>query len=271
MEFNCCCRTEPRARHFRGDRQLASVAILPLIFGVIGLGTVTVLPTRGLSQESTTDSGTEKSVEDRAEEQVDCENPELRRELLNRVQRDQQARHELLEWMRENPGQLERSGSSPEDLPAALVAVQKIDEENLQWIRKQIEQGGWPTHAQVSQDGAHAAWLIVQHCDKDPKFQFHCLELMKACPSDQVAQVDVAYLEDRVLLARGEAQVYGTQVEQVDGKWQPRSVVDPEKLDERRKAVGLPPIADYLKLVERMQSGARESAEDKTKTSGDRK
>lgn len=53
---------------------------------------------------------------------------------------------------------------------------------------------------------------------------------------------DLAYLTDRVLLAEGQPQEYGTQVR--DGR--PRELRAPESVDERRAAVGLEPLAAYL-------------------------
>ena len=131
----------------------------------------------------------------------------------------------------------------------------KVDKENREWLKKVIETHGWPTRTLVATDGAHAAWLLVQHADADREFQEACLKRMKKCAKDEVAGIDIAYLEDRVRLAKGEPQVYGTQVEQKEGKWQVRDVIEPEQLDARRAEVGLPPIAEYLEFVRKMQSG----------------
>ena len=60
---------------------------------------------------------------------------------------------------------------------------------------------------------------------------------------------DLAYLTDRVLLAEGKKQIYGTQFMQVDGKSEPRPMEDPEHVDDRRKEVGLEPIAEYAKRL----------------------
>ena len=46
-------------------------------------------------------------------------------------------------------------------------------------IREIIEQHGWPGASLVGEDGASAAWLLVQHADDDPAFQERALELMR--------------------------------------------------------------------------------------------
>ena len=98
----------------------------------------------------------------------------------------------------------------------------------------------------VGADGANAAWLLVQHADEVPSFQRRCLDLMTEAAAGEVSRSEVAYLTDRVRLAAGELQVYGTQVHLDDGRWQPRDLDDPEHVDERRFAMNLEPLADYL-------------------------
>ena len=63
---------------------------------------------------------------------------------------------------------------------------------------------------------------------------------MTKLPKNEIAQTDLAYLTDRVLLAEGKKQIYGTQVTQVDGKWAPRELEDEKNVDKRRADVGLP-------------------------------
>jgi hypothetical protein len=99
-------------------------------------------------------------------------------------------------------------------------------------------------------DGADAAWLLVQHADADAKFQRECLDLMARMPADQVSRTRLAYLTDRVLLAEGKKQVYGTQFQSVNGKWVPRELEDQAHVDERRSKVGLNTLAEYVRQLE---------------------
>ena len=79
-----------------------------------------------------------------------------------------------------------------------------------------------------------------------------CLKLMQKAPKGEVAAVEIAYLFDRVRLAEGKKQRYGTQVEMKKGKWVVRDVEDPSQLDQRRKKVGLPPIEEYLQSIQKL-------------------
>ena len=109
---------------------------------------------------------------------------------------------------------------------------------------------GWPAKSLVGEKAAHAAWLLVQHADADPAFQRRCLDLMEKLPPGEVSARDVAYLTDRVLLAEGKPQRFGTQFQKdAAGKWVPKTLEDPEHVDDRRRAAGLEPIADYARRM----------------------
>jgi hypothetical protein len=57
---------------------------------------------------------------------------------------------------------------------------------------------GWPTVAEVGEEGQRAAWLIVQHAISLPQFQRQCLALLQAAvargeaPAPQVAMLPTA-------------------------------------------------------------------------------
>jgi hypothetical protein len=130
------------------------------------------------------------------------------------------------------------------------VTIKEADEANTKRLAEIVEQHGWPTNTLVGQDGANAAWLLVQHADRNHKFQRKCLDLMTALPKSEVSQRDLAYLTDRVLLAEGKKQLYATQMDSADGKWVPRPLEDPENVDQRRADHGLELLAEYIKLME---------------------
>jgi hypothetical protein len=170
----------------------------------------------------------------------DVKNSALRKELLARVETDQAARTKLID-----------AGTAP---PADLVkAVGDADDTNRTWLKDVIEKYGWPGKSLVGEDGAHAAWLLVQHADADIKFQKECLKHLEiAVTKGEAAGTDLAYLTDRVLAAEGKNQRYGTQLEQKDGKLVARAVDEPDTLDARRKAIGMMPMAEYVVFAEKM-------------------
>lgn len=129
-----------------------------------------------------------------------------------------------------------------------------IDRDNTRWLRGVVDEHGWPTRRMVGDDGAAAAWLLVQHADHDPEFQRSCLDRMGVLPDAGATPKHIAYLTDRVLLAEGQSQVYGTQMELANGTHRPRNLRDPATVDERRAEVGLRPIAEYIESMNRDQS-----------------
>ena len=54
---------------------------------------------------------------------------------------------------------------------------------------------------------------------------------------------------DRMLVDQGKPQIYGSNFVTENGRLVMSPVEDPGKLDERRKAAGLPPISEYMKML----------------------
>src|ERR687894_1741011 len=132
------------------------------------------------------------------------------------------------------------------DLESRMEA-QRIDVSNTDRLRDIVSEHGWPGRSLVGEGGAHHAWLIAQHADRQLDFQREALELLAdAVSRGEAAQRDLAYLTDRVRLNEGREQVYGTQIAEVkDGNGVPWPVEDPANLDARRAGVGLPPFEEY--------------------------
>jgi hypothetical protein len=154
--------------------------------------------------------------------------PSLLKELLERRDLDQAARSAI-------------------DGRQAFARVMQIDDDNAAWLRMIVVTVGWPGRALVGDEGAHAAWLLAQHADRHPSLQRRCLELLEiAVAAGDASPTDLAYLTDRVRLASGGSQIYGTQMTAQDGKFVARRLRDPESVDDRRTSVGLGTLAAQL-------------------------
>lgn len=114
-----------------------------------------------------------------------------------------------------------------------------VDEDNTAYLKAHVEAHGWPTVSAVGRNASQAAWLLAQHADHDPAFQAYCLRLMQALPQNEVSLRNIAYLEDRVRVANGEPQLYGTQFYKEGDSFSPRPIEDEGHLEERRAAMGL--------------------------------
>ena len=167
--------------------------------------------------------------------------PELRAELLAMLAEDQAVRTGVAP-----PG----DDRTADELFAAMDAV---DAANTARVVEIFDAHGWPGWDLVGEDGSTAAWAIVQHADLRPDVQRRGLELLRtAVAAGDASPGDLAYLEDRVLVAAGEPQVYGTQWQtDATGSLVPRTpIADPAAVDERRARAGLATIAEYLEELE---------------------
>ncbi|MGW7529729.1 DUF6624 domain-containing protein [Streptomyces sp. NPDC054783] len=161
---------------------------------------------------------------------------ELAAELRRRAETDQRARRH---WL----------------VTGEVGALPQIDARNTAWLKAVLTKYGWPGISLVGEQGAEDAWLLAQHADQDVSFQKEALKLLRdAVSAEDAPPRHLAYLTDRVLVADGQPQMYGTQYTHEDDgtNLRPQPIADPERLDERRAAMGLEPHAEYDK---RMREG----------------
>jgi hypothetical protein len=141
--------------------------------------------------------------------------------------------------------ELAASGALYEGYDPRMVAVHENNALRLQAIMAQV---GWPTERLVGKRAAKAAWLIAQHAISQPEFQRRCLTLLaEAAREHMVPLWQPAMLEDRIRMFEDRPQLYGTQLKtDAHGNLRPYAIEDPERVDERRRAVGLEPLAEIL-------------------------
>lgn len=161
--------------------------------------------------------------------------PGLRDRLLRMRDRDQKAREgDTLDWQR----------------------MRVVDQSNTDDLLAIVDQHGWPTEDLVGEDGADAAWLIVQHAP-DIEVMKRFLDLIDAYSAKgAIPRRHFAYLNDRVAMLEGRPQLFGTQFrcDHSTGDIVPHPVQDWVNIDVLREAVGLYPIALYWCAVVQVQS-----------------
>jgi hypothetical protein len=163
---------------------------------------------------------------------------DLRAEIAARVATDQAVQRESSDRL--------QAGQPP---GLALARQDSVFNANLEWMRLVLAQYGWPGRRLVGDEGSHGAWLLLQHADRDTALQRTALRLLQnAVQSGDASPRDLAYLTDRVRLAEGRPQVYGTQL-QYDSRGcaSPRPSEEPAQLDARRASVGLETVAQYVR------------------------
>ncbi len=168
-------------------------------------------------------------------------NPSLRQELLAMEVIDQKIRTDWINAM-----------SSHAMDSTIVMRMDSIDRADTKHIKEIIKEHGWPGIHLVGKDGAEAAFLIVQH-SPDTVFQKSCLPLVQeAFKGGEVSGNDVALLTDRVFVREGKKQLYGSQARIADGKLVVNPIEDEANVDKRRAELGLPPMAEYVKMLEEM-------------------
>ncbi|MCR4284144.1 MAG: hypothetical protein NUV64_02395 [Parcubacteria group bacterium] len=162
-------------------------------------------------------------------------NKKLQQKILKMASTDQKARKQFI-----NDSQNKRLAKR----------IYNCDTKNIIESKEIIKKYGWPTFGLVGKRASDAFWLLVQHSDRDIKFQKKCLALLeKAVENKQAYPKNLAFLVDRILSAEGKKQKFGTQFIFKDGKAVVKPVQDRKNLDRRRAKYGLNTIEEGTKDV----------------------
>lgn len=164
-----------------------------------------------------------------------------------------EARQQLAERGRTDQAVREGVGVGGVIDSAQDAAMARTDSANTAWLKAYVARWGWPTAAQVGREAVETAFLIVQHAVRDTAFMRAMLPLIEQAQrrGDLKAQA-VALLTDRIEVKAGHPQIYGTQLSLHGGRWVLDPIADSAGVDARRKSMGLPPLAEYLRLVDSM-------------------
>ena len=163
---------------------------------------------------------------------------------------DQVLKSELLKMRDTDQDIRRRYIDGSEDKRKALAAeMELIDKTLTDRLKEMVATKGWPTIHMVGIKASGAAALILIH-SPDHKFQTKMLpQLQKLVDHDQIVGSDIALITDKLLVADGKPQRFGTQFGERDGKMVMSPVEDPDHLEQRREKYLLPPMAEYKKML----------------------
>jgi len=122
---------------------------------------------------------------------------------------------------------------------------------NLKQIVAILDAYGWPKISLVGEEASSAVFLVIQHSDLSIQEKY--LPHMEIAVSENEAKKSsLAYLIDRINIAKGGKQIYGTQMafdnETGQVYFDYNNLEDIEKVNLRRKEMDLGPIEDYVAL-----------------------
>ena len=138
--------------------------------------------------------------------------------------------------------ELAADGSLFQGYHSRMAAVHDANAARLGAI---IADHGWPAEPLVGTDGARAAHRIAQHSINHPEFMRECRRLLdEASMKGEVPRWQFAYIDDRIRVFEGLRQLYGTQWNDGPDGPEPYTIEDPDHVDERRAALGLPSLEE---------------------------
>lgn len=161
----------------------------------------------------------------------------------------------LLEW--------EPAGQAPATARQVIAVVRT----HTARLREIVAEHGWPGRSLAGEDGADAAWLLLQHVNSrvttirtaaGDEFCRSCVVLLReAVATGEAHPRHLAAVADSLCLADGQPPEFASLPGQYDlddhGQAVFRHDVDVTAIDQRRAAIGLPPLAADL---ERLRNGA---------------
>lgn len=151
---------------------------------------------------------------------------------------DCDARKQMLENIFDSDQENRRSGKEIDE---------EIDYQNQVKVVSLIEKCGWPERREVGAKAMNAVFLVLQHASAELRQKYFPMIKASAEKGDLPLRV-VAMMEDRMLMENGKKQKYGTQlVSHNGGPMKLHPIEDPATLNERRAAMGMEPIEEYLK------------------------
>ncbi len=155
--------------------------------------------------------------------------------------RDQAPRHAYLAALR----------AVPQDtllVKTRLLEMQRNDSINQIEVFDILDSYGWPS-AQIVGGSNFAIWEVIQHTSLEAIEKYLPL-FHNAAANNELNKSFVAMMEDRCDMWRNRQQKYGTQLIRNDnGESVPYTLLDPEKVDEWRAEMDLPPMQEYFKQM----------------------
>jgi len=161
----------------------------------------------------------------------------LRTRLNTIMEIDQNSRKEFIKQLSEN---------NPQKSKELALQMKKTDKENQQFVSELLDNCGWPKG--LSAENNHTIFLVIDHAETDYANKYFPF-IKQQAELGIILKSDLATLQDRIMLKKGQKQLYGTQTFKVGALIHVWPVDNIDGLSERRKAMGLPPMDEYIQIV----------------------
>ena len=138
-------------------------------------------------------------------------------------------------------------GRNSKEIQALYKNMHDADSINSVQVKAILEKYGWLGYKEIGSQANTAIFMVIQHSNQTTQEEY--LPMMREAVKNGKAKGNgLALLEDRVALKQGRVQTYGSQVlwSNAKNKYFILPLDNPDKVDIRRAAVGLKPIAEYV-------------------------
>lgn len=143
----------------------------------------------------------------------------------------------------------DKYGKSSGEIKALYKMMKQADSINLIQVKSIISKYGWLGYEEIGSQANATLFMVIQHADVKTWQKY--LPIMKAAVKNGKAKAaELALLQDRLDLHEGRKQSYGSQIvwSAANNRYFVLPLDDPENVDKRRAAVGLPPLSDYISV-----------------------
>ena len=144
--------------------------------------------------------------------------------------------------------QAKQQNKPSEFLDSLMEKMQETDRENLKKVNAIVRDNGWLGPQTIGIEGAQGLFLVIQHADLETQ-EYYLPLIRKAEKEGEILSSNLAILEDRICMRKGRNQIYGSQgfTDKETGKKYIYPIGNIDGLEDRRKAMGMPPMKDYVK------------------------
>jgi hypothetical protein len=173
---------------------------------------------------------------------------DIQKELARREETNIKVRLEYRELLKDPADAKKRQ--------AKFEEMEKIDADDTAYLIKLVKDVGWIDEKRFGQKAVNSAYLIVMHTRDFGVMRSVLPEIEKEVKAKRFDPEQYAGLHDRYRGLVAEPERYGMHVNVTEkGRLFVGPLEDRKRVDEFRKAIGLPPLAEYLKRYKEENGG----------------
>jgi hypothetical protein len=159
--------------------------------------------------------------------------------------------------------QLNKGEMNSPEWEAWIKKVNQVDSVNLIKVMVIINKYGWPGEDVIGWKGSSTLWVVLQHATLENQEKYVPL-LKEAVKKGKTRSAQLALLEDRILVRKGQEQIYGSQPGTDSlGNSIILPIKDERNVNKRRFSVGLGPLQWYAKDIGVQYTFPRATKKDK--------